>query len=81
MESTCTLSAATLGPVQSWAEGQTDEWHVRTPYLNGWLSQASRLLGPSRVGDVVLSYDPAVRLVSLDVYCNGDRVFGMDDLV
>jgi len=81
VESTTTLTHATLEPAQSWAQGEARKWQVRAPYLTMWLSQASALLEPSDVGDVVLCYDPDVRLVSIDVYRDGSRVFGMDDLV
>ncbi len=81
MESTYRLEAGALPAAQQWAQGELRSWAVRSPYVDGWLDRAAQLLGDGPGGEVVLCFDEGERLLSLDVWCEGKRVFGMDDLV
>ena len=81
MEATFDYTSATFAPAQDWAREQSRNWGVSTPYLSGWLQNGGDLLGDTDTGRAVLCFDPAERLLSLDIWSNGKRVFGMDDLV
>ena len=81
MEATFTFTSATLPSAQEWARRQGRDWGVAAPHLLSWLQHGAELLGDGRTGRVVLCFDRDERLLSLDVWCDGARLFGMDDLV
>ncbi len=81
MESAFTFTAADVVAARDWTEFQLSAWGVRTPYAHLWLSEAATRLTPGGTARVVLDYDPGEQLLSFDVWCNGARVYGMDDLL
>ena len=81
MEASFSYTSATIGAAQDWARRQGADWGVAAPHVTAWLQRGSELLGGSRTGRAVLCFDPQERLLSLDVWCDGHRVLGMDDLV
>lgn len=81
MQATCELRAEQVPAASDWARQQTDGWGVPPSHVAHWLSTAGRMLPPTASASVELSYDPAMGLLSLDVWHEGTRVFGMDDWV
>ena len=81
MEASTTYDAAGLLSAQAWARQQLQGWGVRGPHVDRWLRRGTELLGTDRTARVVLCFDPGDRLLSVDVWCDGRLVFGMDDLV
>lgn len=81
MESTFHYSPAELPAAQAWAGAQLTSWGVGDTHVSRWLRRGAELLGEDRAGQAVLCWDPADCLLSLDVYCEGARIFGMDDLI
>ena len=81
MDSAFTYTSAHQAEAAEWTAFQLQSWGVRTPYVKHFLNEATGLLGPDRTGRVVLDYDAPQRLLSMDVWCGPDRLYGMDDLV
>jgi hypothetical protein len=81
VESAFTYSWQDVATAQEWAGGQMRAWGIAGPHVGRWLQRGAELLGESRAGEAVLAYDPHDRLLSLDVWCDGSRVFGVDDLL
>jgi hypothetical protein len=81
MESAFTYTASQAAEAVEWADFQLRAWGVGTPYVGFLIDEASALLGPGRTGRVVLDYDVARRLLSMDVWCGAERLYGMDDFV
>lgn len=57
------------------------EWAVRSAMADRWLASAERAL--EEPGDLVLfvQYDAALSLFTLEIWREGDRIFGIDDWV
>lgn len=81
MDSAFTYTSADLAEAAEWTAFQLRSWGVETPYVEYFLTEATLLLGPDRTGRVVLDYDPPQRLLSMDVWCGTDRLYGMDDFM
>ena len=81
MEASFTYEPSTVDAAQAWVLAQSASWGIRSPYLREWVQRGGELLGPGRSGDAVLAWDETHRLLSLDVWCDGRRVYGMDDLL
>ena len=81
MDSALTYPASDDVAARDWASSQLSSWGITTPYIGLWLNEASSRLRPEGTARVVLDYDPKERLLSLDVWCDGLRVYGMDDLL
>jgi hypothetical protein len=81
MESVFSYSRAEAPSAVEWTSTQLAHWGVRSPFVDWWVAEGGRLLGDGRTGRLVLAYDPDVRLVSFDVWCEDIRVYGMDDVV
>ena len=75
------ISRTDVDQVRRWARHQTDAWGVPPSHVAHWLMTAGELLPPSETGRVELSYDAGLGLLSLDVWCGGRRLYGMDDWV
>ena len=81
MESAFTYTALDVAPAREWLSFQMQTWGVDSPYVDWWVAEAARLLGGGRAARAVLEYEPDQRLLSFDVWCDGRRVYGMDDFV
>lgn len=81
MHATCEFVRTDVDDALVWARRQTDGWGVPPSFVAQWLTTAGDLLPASATGRVELSYDAAMGLLSLDVWCGEARVYGMDDWV
>ena len=81
MDSAFTYSATDVRAAHEWTDFQLDAWGVRTPWAQVWLTEAATRIAPGGTARVVLDYDPEEHVLSLDVWCDGARVYGIDDLV
>jgi hypothetical protein len=82
MDSALTFTRSQLETAHvAWAASQTGSCGVRTPYVDWWLAQSAGQMRDGQVGRAVIEYDAAHRLLSLDVWCGENRVYGMDDFV
>ncbi len=81
MEAAFTYTAADLAAAQQWARSQASAWGVQSSIIDWSLTAAARQIDAEQVGRVVLEYDPPQHLLSIDVFCDGARLYGMDDFV
>lgn len=80
MESAYTYTSSDLPQAREWTDFQLQSWGVRSSFADWFLTEATRVLG-DRTGRVVLDYDAGNRLLSFDVWCEGVRLYGLDDFV
>lgn len=64
----------------SWASDVLHEWGVRSSLVRAWES-AAREASRTAPCAVDLEYDRRASLLSVDVWQDGHRVFGLDDWV
>ena len=66
---------------QQWADQQLQSWGLVGGHVKAWLHTAAESLPAGVAGRAVLVYDASDRLLSFDVWLDGQRVFGMDDFL
>ena len=78
---TTTYTAEQLPDAQEWSREVMADWQLPYGYVGLWLSSAADRLPEGRAGRVVLAWDPADRLLTIDVWDGDRRVYGMDDFL
>lgn len=56
-----------------------DGWGARSAFVAVWLRTAANALGVGDSAEVVVEFDPEVRLLSFDAWVGDRRVYGADD--
>src|SRR4051812_6119178 len=60
---------------------QIKAWHLAAAPVLAWFDEADAAVPTGGVADGEISYHPAGRVLSFDVWTGGHRVFGLDDAV
>ncbi len=81
MNSAFTYTSGDLAQAREWSCFQLQTWGIDSGYVDWFLAEGARLLGEERTGRVVLDYDPQHRLLSFDIWCDDERLYGIDDFV
>ncbi|GAC1609296.1 MAG: hypothetical protein NVS3B26_09840 [Mycobacteriales bacterium] len=75
------FDAAGAGSARQLISEQASTWQVSAAALLSWLDRGAAALPEGATANIQISYDPADRLLSFDMWSSGRSIFGLDDLV
>lgn len=78
--------ATVLSPLQAdtaeqWTVARLAEWGLPTHMARLWIDSAAPSFRPVAEGEIVLEYEAELGIVTCEMWCAGQRVFGLDDWV
>lgn len=80
MHANLDLGAQPLAVASPWLESQLLTWGLRPGLARLWLSSAEGRLPLQDSTSIRLEYDSELGLVTCEVWADGRRLFGIDDL-
>ena len=80
MHAELTLGPQPLQSASPWLEEQLTTWGLRPGLARLWLASAEGRLPLRETTRVHLEYDSDLGLVTCEVWADGQRLFGIDDL-
>jgi hypothetical protein len=76
-----TLGAKPLAQASPWLEDQLRTWGLTAGLARLWLASAEGRFPLQETTEIHLEYDADLGLISCEVWAEGRRIFGIDDLV
>ncbi|MDT7536611.1 MAG: hypothetical protein QOI82_196 [Actinomycetota bacterium] len=81
MELYLAYDAADSAAARALVAEQIKAWNISASPLLDWFDEADAAVPKGAVANVEITYHPADRLLSLDVWAGKHRVFGLGDVV
>ena len=72
------VTPADVADAQEWAAATFAAWGIRSPLLQAWVPEVSRAGSACTLS---FDLDRDVGLLAVDLWCDGRRVWGLDDFL